>query len=162
MIVMDKTKDTPVGRFWRQVSRSEGCWQWLGSLKDGYGRINVGGRAGRLVRAHVFSYELHIGPVPTGLVLDHLCRNRACVRPDHLEAVTRRENTLRSPIAVTAIKSRQTSCSRGHPLSEENVYIWQRRRYCRTCKRQRDCNRTFTNLQRHMGTKHPGFKSETE
>lgn len=80
-------------RFWRLVDLLGMCWAWKGSLNsDGYGRFKV---AGRLVSAHRFSWELANGPVPVGLELDHTCRNRACVRPGHLEAVTHRENVLR-------------------------------------------------------------------
>lgn len=69
------------------------CWLWQGQQnRNGYGRIKI---QGRWLMVHRVSYELHIGPIPEGLVLDHLCRNRLCCNPQHLEAVTVRENTLR-------------------------------------------------------------------
>jgi hypothetical protein len=83
----------PVVRFWRNVRKGDLCWNWAGSIDVcGYGRLWDGTRT---VRAHRFSYELLVGPIPEGLVLDHLCRNTRCVNPEHLEAVTHRDNLLR-------------------------------------------------------------------
>jgi hypothetical protein len=72
----------------------DGCWEWGGAKSDGYGQIRSGGR-GPLLKAHTVMYELLVGPVPEGLMLDHLCRHRGCVRPDHLEPVTNQENARR-------------------------------------------------------------------
>lgn len=84
-----------VPRFWSRVDKTEGCWNWKGRLgHDGYGLFSIGKRDN--VIPHRFSYELEVGPIPEGLQLDHLCRNRACVRPDHLEPVTREENMRRA------------------------------------------------------------------
>src|SRR5580698_2584776 len=79
-------------RFWRLVEKTESCWNWKGGKTNGYGCFQI---AKVNFRAHRLAYELLRGPIPTGLHLDHLCRNRSCVNPDHLEPVTQRENTLR-------------------------------------------------------------------
>src|ERR1700743_2238118 len=92
-----------------------GCWNWTGSLTDaGYGRIRRKGFKEKL--AHRILYEMVIGPIPAGLELDHICRNRSCVRPDHVEPVTHAENMRRA-----AVTSQWTHCSRGHRLAGENL-----------------------------------------
>ena len=110
-----------------------GCWLWTStSHSDGYGLILVGGRR-RL--AHRLSYELHRGPIPEGLDLDHLCRQRCCVNPAHLEPVTVRVNILRgvSPAALHAVK---TQCPRGHAYDDTNTYRTPSgERKCRACHR---------------------------
>ncbi len=82
-------------RFWARVDVGL-CWEWDGATNCGYGLFRVGGRS---VRAHRWAYEALVGPVDTGLQLDHLCRNRRCVNPDHLEPVTPAENTRRAQLA---------------------------------------------------------------
>lgn len=122
-------------RLWAKVVVEGDCWRFTGGLKNGYGQIRDD--AGVLRRAHRAAYELLVGAVPAGMDLDHLCRNRACVNPDHLEVVTRLVNLLRGDGWVGR-NARKAACLRGHPLSGPNLYItregW---RQCRTCKRAR-------------------------
>ena len=121
-------------RFWAMVEQTPGCWNWRGVTTSGYGRIKVHGHT---VVAHRVAWELLRGPIPEGLTLDHLCRNRGCVNPDHLEPVTGRENTLRG-VGASAQQARKTHCKRGHPFDEKNTRACLRRgkpyRECRTCK----------------------------
>ena len=114
-------------RFWLKVrAQPNGCWLFIGNTTfKGYGMF-----AG--ISAHRFAYLQLVGPIPNHLQLDHLCRNHPCVHPDHLEAVTHRENVLRgnSPSAITA---RTNVCKRGHALTPDNVYRMARGRRCATC-----------------------------
>ena len=124
-----------VCRFFGYVIIRDGCWGWKAYIApDGYARFTV---RHKNRTAYRYSYQLLRGPIPTGLTLDHLCRNRACVNPWHLEAVSQRVNTLRSPIAPGAINSRKRVCPRGHPYDAGNAANWGevRRRFCRACQR---------------------------
>lgn len=128
-------RGTPEERFVRMVEVDEvsGCHVWTGALSDGYGCFNLGDGQ-KSYRAHRFSYELVHGPIPEGLVLDHLCRNRACVRVEHLEAVTSRENTLRGE-NFSAVNARKTRCPQDHPYDEENTYLTpDGGRQCKRCR----------------------------
>jgi hypothetical protein len=87
-------------RFWEKVAKGEGCWLWTGArLRGGYGTINAGGHAATSLLAHRVAYELVRGPIPDGLQIDHLCRNRACVNPYHMEPVSQAENLRRGRLA---------------------------------------------------------------
>lgn len=121
--------------FWDRVEKSGGCWEWTGPAnRDGYGLHRVYRR--QFEMAHRTAYREIVGPIADGLEIDHLCRNRLCVRPDHLEPVTRRENVLRSA-GVTAINARKTHCKRDHEFTPENTYRHKDgRRECWTCKRE--------------------------
>lgn len=115
-------------RFWEKVDKSGDCWLWTASTTWGYGAFRT--RAPRdWVKAHRYSYERLVGPIPVGLQLDHLCRNRRCVRPDHLEPVTQRENLMRGD-TLPARAAAKLICDYGHD-------DWRQRRdgsrFCRTC-----------------------------
>lgn len=106
------------------------CWEWKGLRNDaGYGQARKRW-LGRM--AHRVSYELFVGPIPDGLEMDHLCVNPPCVNPGHLEAVTQRENYLRSS-AITLQNAARTHCRRGHPFDEDNTIFYRESRRCRTC-----------------------------
>ena len=126
-------------RFWQKVEIREGsfCWHWTAAkLRSGYARFKRMGER-RLMQAHVWAHLKYIGPIPPGLEPDHLCRNRGCVNPWHLEPVTRREN-LRRGVGVIARNMAQTKCPRGHPYAGDNLIIPKEGgRVCRTCKNER-------------------------
>ena len=114
-----------------------GCWLWRGALIRGYGRVRWphGGKSARQVMAHRAVFMASGRSIPDGLTLDHLCRNPACVNPDHLEPVTSWENTLRSPIHFAAVNARKTECPRGHLLLGSNLYVKpDGRRVCKACR----------------------------
>ena len=116
------------------VASPNGCWIWQAAIKsDGYGVFWVNGRT---VRAHRFAYEMFVGPIPDGLQTDHLCRNRNCVNPAHLEPVTNQENFRRGEGGKH--KRDKTHCPQGHPYAGENLYVKPNGyRECRICQRTR-------------------------
>lgn len=118
------------------VEKTDTCWLWLCKPNaGGYGQLTVNGRTWP---AHRLSYTLHVGPIPIGLDIDHLCRVRLCVRPDHLEAVTPLENLLRSPTSPVAINAGKTACDHGHEFTTENTgRDILGNRVCRACSRRR-------------------------
>lgn len=126
----------------------EGCWLWTGARNgSGYGRIQV---ARRRHLAHRVMYELANGPIPSGLVLDHLCRTPLCVRPDHLEAVSQRENLLRGK-TITARNAAASHCPRGHEYSAANTVVRGGSRKCIECNRAR--NRAYHHaVRKHSRT----------
>lgn len=116
-----------------RVKYSEaGCWLWTGPTNEkGYGLTTV---KGKTVRVHRIAYELWKGPIPPGLQIDHLCRTRNCFNPEHLEAVTPRENVLRGESSA-ALRARKTHCVHGHPFDDTNTARWpDGTRRCLTCR----------------------------
>ena len=122
--------------FWSKVDAGppDACWPWKGQLHSGYGSFFL---AGRSMGAHRASFCIANGYIPTGLHVDHKCRNRACVNPGHLRAVTSRVNTLENSNARTAINAQKTHCDNGHPLTPDNLRRDKRGwRQCLTCHRK--------------------------
>ena len=122
--------------FMQSVKITTCCWVWQGNYQKShkgsgnYGRFSYNGK---VVRVHRFSYEQLIGPIPAGLTIDHLCRNTLCVNPDHLEAVSSRENTLRG-FSPPALNARKTTCPKGHSLEGSNLLFSAGTRRCKICR----------------------------
>ena len=121
-------------RFWSKVALPDenGCMLWLASSKsNGYGQFGIGGKN---LYAHRVAYLWLVGPIPDELQLDHLCRNRKCVAPDHLEAVTQQENLRRGEAGIN--NRVKTHCPHGHRFTPENTKLnRQGSRMCAICKR---------------------------
>jgi hypothetical protein len=119
-----------------------GCWVWTGGTARGYGQYSIGRRGGRERRLYVHRvvFELYCGTIPAGMEIDHLCRNRSCCNPSHLEVVTHWENLRRTnawQLAADRNRSR-TNCPAGHAYDQENTYHYpDGRRSCRRCNRER-------------------------
>src|SRR5207248_947904 len=134
---MQMSRSTPAeARFLAKIDKTDGCWLWRGERPRGlYGRFKSGGRR---VSAHRWAYEHWRGPIPEGLLIDHLCRNPGCVTPAHLEPVTQRTNLLRGD-TFQARNVAKTHCPQGHPYDEANTYPVPQGggRGCLTCRRIR-------------------------
>lgn len=136
-----RKKRTPMDRFWDHVEVTDSCWLWRGAGVRGVRGYGLFSNGERLMPAHRWIYEQLVGPIPEGLSLDHLCRVRSCVRPEHLEPVTTRENVLRG-VGISALNAKKTHCLRGHPYDGDNLYVDLRhgKRHCRSCRAQADRN----------------------
>ena len=129
---MPKSLNTTECRFWESVRKTDTCWMWQKSLNGkGYGNFCI--KRPKQMEAHKFAWLTQIGEIPSGLVLDHICRNRACVRPSHLRILTKGQNVLVGN-GICANKARQTKCKNGHSLSGQNLILTKRgHRQCREC-----------------------------
>src|SRR6267378_1518175 len=98
----------------RIVFDPSGCWLWTGAKMQGYGWVGINGKSERV---HATVYKIFIGPIPEGTELHHVCENRACCNPDHLEPITRKAHKALHP------KTPPTHCKNGHPFSGDNLVI---------------------------------------
>jgi hypothetical protein len=127
-----------------EVDAASGCWNWTGATyPNGYGNTKIPGTR-KFCMAHRLAYRIFRGEVSDSLVLDHLCGNRACVNPDHLEPVTQGENLRRAGsiarvVALAKTRGATPACAKGHPLSGDNLYTYPNNpthRGCQTCMRE--------------------------
>lgn len=126
---------TTEDRFWAKVDKRgpNDCWEWKASKAHGYGRVS---QDSKQLGAHRVAYEFMVGPIPDGKVLDHLCRNRGCVNPLHLEPVTPRINLLRGE-SLSAQRAKRTHCPQGHPYDLFNTRVSKRgQRICKVCSKE--------------------------
>lgn len=114
-------------RFMLKVDKQQSCWIYTGQTDNGYGRF---WHMGKNFLAHRWIYEQMISPIPPKMQIDHLCRNRSCVNPEHLEIVSNNEQQRRRSMA-------QTHCKHGHGFTKENTYLYKNKRNCRECGRRR-------------------------
>ena len=125
-------------RFWAKVDVAGPCWEWRAAINaSGYGKLGrQSGGVQKHYLAHRYAYTQLVGPIPEGLQLDHLCRNRLCVNPDHLEPVTHTENQRRG-FSPTFRAARADECRHGHVYTAENTYRYVKdgvhHRRCRQC-----------------------------
>lgn len=129
--ITEKWEDGLKEKFMRTISINEkGCWEWTaGKTSKGYGAMYV---SGIQFSTHRISYMMSVGEIPKGLDLDHLCRNRVCCNPSHLEAVTRQINLLRG-LTLVAANAAKTHCPKGHEYNEQNTITRRGGRECRAC-----------------------------
>ena len=128
-----------IERLLNRTKKTNKCWNWTGSLStSGYGQITgyVNNKKKNLI-SHRVVYEHYKGKIPRNYSIDHLCRNKLCQNPEHLEAVTQKENTLRG-VSIVAINSYKTKCTNGHPYSGSNLLMDKKRniRMCKACRKE--------------------------
>lgn len=134
-------------RFWAKVKKTKGCWLWTGGkFQSGYGQFkykteSVPKPKFKPRKAHRISWELTRGLIPENKVVDHICRNRPCVNPNHLRIVTKKVNALENSLGPSAINHSKTHCNNGHEFNSENTYLYgKNKRQCRICQKKNTFN----------------------
>lgn len=142
-----RRRNQPLDALWL-IDYSGDCWEWLGSRMNDYGQFMVDYVN---YRAHRFIYELLVADIPAGYVIDHLCRNKGCVNPEHLEPVTDLENLRRGIPSPTVVNARKTHCLRGHEFNTQNTYFnkFTGYRFCKACGALR--KRIYRSPDRQIG-----------
>ena len=122
-------------RFFSKIKvLDNGCWEWTSNKARGYGHFKLNKKT---VKTHRLAYEMFYDKIPNGMSLDHLCRNRGCCNPIHLEPVTIKENIMRGE-GIAAKNSKKTDCKYGHPFDKKNTYFYPNgKRLCRICNNTR-------------------------
>lgn len=142
-------------KYIHKIKLTDTCWLWQGSIGlGGYGilsQYSSDHRKSLPKRAHRVIYEIARGPIPKGLVLDHLCRVRHCVNPDHLEPVTEKVNLQRG-YGPSGLNFRKTFCLRGHHFTSENTYVSPKGgRRCKACRKMQRDQRTIQERMARLG-----------
>lgn len=143
-------------RFWNKVDKQEFCWIWT-AYKDekGYGIFQYQGSK----KAHRVSYELIKGEIPQDMMLDHLCKNKSCVNPAHLEVVSSRTNSLRAKNTIAYLNADKSHCPNGHPFLADNLIIskngYNGARRCRKCKNEQERARDRAKRPQTRKYQHP-------
>lgn len=147
--------------FWAKVEKpadGDGCWLWTGFALNGYGRFGGSGW-GWCANAHRWAYERLVGPIPQGLVLDHLCRVHSCVNPAHLEPVTNHENLMRGD-TIPARNAAKTHCVNGHEFTPENTRLYTEppprnttTRVCVKCRKETNTRTTIRNAEKRKAAR---------
>jgi hypothetical protein len=140
VIVKVIPSELDVAKIFKRINAREGeCWEWAGKANSGgYGVMVINYKT---YIAHRLVFSIFNGSLNPSLVIDHICRNRKCVNPDHLEQVTSKENLARSPLVSYSVMANKKFCKRGHEFNKENTFYRKRGRACRACARMHDANR---------------------
>lgn len=140
-------------RFWAKVDKSDGCWNWTASLTaNGYALFKLDTTAGKSIMAHRYAYQELNGPIPDDLTIDHLCKNRRCCNPAHMEVVTRGENSRRGKGWIQGVAVRRANaeigCRKGHPRTPDHAFKTPKGNWrCRTCDRIRQATKKAKGLK---------------
>lgn len=131
-----KTLAIPLFDHFRLLSKvsvvESGCWEWQGyKKKSGYGEMSINNK---LFIVHRLSYSVFKKPIDENLVIDHICRNRSCINPEHLREVTQKENVLENSLSIQSVNSKKTHCKNGHEFSVENMIYNPTGRECKICR----------------------------